>query len=139
MSLGGAGRRHLRRDRARALDRLDGTVDANVAPRTYSAAVGGRARGRLILPLRTRRPERDPVGLLDLLDALVLSGGADIDPALYGAEPAARDQGHRPRARRLRARAWPRGAIERDLPLLGVCRGMQLLNVACGAARSSRT
>jgi putative glutamine amidotransferase len=69
--------------------------------------------------------------LLDRLDGLVLSGGADVDPALYG-EPA------HPRLRRVdRLRdefelALVRETLRRDLPLLAICRGHQVLNVASG-------
>ena len=68
---------------------------------------------------------------LDALDGLVISGGPDLDPALYGAEPhEATDE---PRTRRDAAElALLTGALERDLPVLAVCRGSQLLNVARG-------
>ena len=68
---------------------------------------------------------------LDALDGIVFSGGADLDPALYGASPhAATDT---PRIDRDAGElALLRGALERDLPTLAVCRGSQLLNVARG-------
>ena len=71
--------------------------------------------------------------VLDSIDALVLSGGADVDPALYGQEPHERTAV--PRTDR---DAWEqaliRGAIARNIPFLGICRGAQLLNVALGGS-----
>jgi putative glutamine amidotransferase len=69
--------------------------------------------------------------VLDLLDGLVLSGGADIDPASYGADTDPRTTGARGERDRFEI-ALARGALERDLPVLGICRGMELLNVAYG-------
>ena len=67
-----------------------------------------------------------------MLDGLILAGGADIDPATYGAEPPPEDRRHAARsATRSRSR-WRARALERDLPVLGICRGMQLINVARG-------
>jgi putative glutamine amidotransferase len=69
--------------------------------------------------------------MLDRLDGVVLSGGADVDPSLYGERP-------HPRLRRVdRFRdefelALVREALRRDLPLLAICRGHQVLNVATG-------
>ena len=68
--------------------------------------------------------------VVPMLDALVLTGGSDIDPARYGAEPH-----EKTRSRPFRDEAEVRllhAALERDLPLLGVCRGAQLINVALG-------
>ena len=106
-------------------------IEVNVSQRTYSTRVaeaGGLPRD----PAARRGVRRVPEQLLDLLDGLVLAGGADIDPAAYGADPDPRDEGLRgpsATASSWRSRA---GALERDMPVLGICRGMQLLNVACG-------
>ena len=69
--------------------------------------------------------------MLDLLDGLILAGGADIDPSAYGAEPHEETIGTVPERDTFEI-ALARSALERDLPLLGICRGMQLLNVAPG-------
>jgi putative glutamine amidotransferase len=79
-------------------------------------------------------PPTDPerIGtLLDRVDGLCLSGGPDIDPALYGAEP---DQHLGPIERDLDEfeLALFRAADERDMPVLAICRGAQLINVARG-------
>jgi putative glutamine amidotransferase len=73
----------------------------------------------------------DPDQALALLDGVILAGGADIDPGSYGREAHPETVGTVP-ARDAFEIALTRAAIERDLPLLGICRGMQLINVACG-------
>lgn len=65
------------------------------------------------------------------LDGLILSGGGDIDPACYGAEPAPETDGI-DRARDAFEMAAIKAAEDRGLPVLAVCRGMQVLNVARG-------
>lgn len=77
------------------------------------------------------RLEADPEQLLDLLDGLMLAGGADIDPASYDHEPHPETVDSVPERDSFEI-ALARGAIARDLPILGICRGMQLINVACG-------
>jgi putative glutamine amidotransferase len=68
--------------------------------------------------------------VLDRLDGLLLSGGADVDPAEYGEAPASWTES-RP-ARDAGELLLLRAALERDLPVLGVCRGVQLLAVNAG-------
>jgi putative glutamine amidotransferase len=73
----------------------------------------------------------DPGLALDRLDGLVLAGGEDLDPAAYGARPDPATGP--PNEVRDRAElALLREALARDLPVLGICRGAQLLNVAYG-------
>jgi putative glutamine amidotransferase len=75
--------------------------------------------------------ERQPDEVLDLVDGLILAGGSDIDPVNYGAErhPATHDTVPERDALEL---ALTCRALERDIPVLGICRGMQLINVALG-------
>jgi putative glutamine amidotransferase len=74
---------------------------------------------------------RSPLELLDRVDGLMLIGGADIDPACYG---AAREPGTEPTYpdRDAFEIALLLGALAREMPVLGICRGMQILNVALG-------
>jgi len=69
--------------------------------------------------------------VLDGVDGLVLSGGGDIDPGTYGQEPAPELDVIDP-ARDAFELALVHEALERHMPVLGVCRGHQLLNVALG-------
>jgi putative glutamine amidotransferase len=73
----------------------------------------------------------DPDEILGRLDALMLAGGSDIDPAAYGATPHPLTVGVVP-ARDAAELALTRRALELDLPVLGICRGMQVINVALG-------
>ena len=72
----------------------------------------------------------DPVAVATRVDALVLTGGTDVDPALYGEEPHPTVRVDR--ARDDRELALLAAALERGLPVLAICRGLQLLNVWAG-------
>lgn len=74
---------------------------------------------------------RAPLELLDRIDALLLIGGADVDPSMYGAERAPATETTYPDRDAFEI-AMLRGAIGRGLPVLAICRGMQILNVALG-------
>lgn len=90
-----------------------------------------RAGGQALMIPPDPQLEQRPDEVLDLIDGLILAGGSDIDPAAYGAEPHPQTDGSVPERDRLEL-ALTRRAVERDMPLLGICRGMQLLNVAFG-------
>ncbi len=93
-------------------------------PRVYVDAVSAAGGLPVVVPLG------GPPATLELLDAAVLTGGGDVDPARYGGDPAAAREVDRDRdTHELAAIRW---AERRRLPLLGVCRGLQLLTVAFG-------
>jgi putative glutamine amidotransferase len=105
-------------------------IEVNVSQRTYSRGVAEAGGLPVILPPDDQTTDA-PEQLLAMLDGLVLAGGSDIDPASYGADPDPHTKGSWPERDRFEL-ALARGALERDLPVLGICRGMQLLNVARG-------
>ena len=100
---------------------------AALIPLVYVDAVE-RAGGRpLVVP-----PTEDAIEeTLDALDGIVFSGGEDLDPRAYGAEPHPETKGvHEARDRA--ELALLHAALERDMPVLAICRGTQVLNVALG-------
>jgi putative glutamine amidotransferase len=72
-----------------------------------------------------------PDDVLEGLDGLMLAGGADIDPGAYGVPRHPKTTNTRPVRDAAEIALFSR-AVERDLPVLGICRGMQLINVARG-------
>lgn len=106
-------------------------IPAIVSPASYVRAVQ-RAGGRPILLPPDPEDAADPEGVLDLIDALILTGGAgDLDPALYGEEPHP-ETGPIQEERDAYELALVRAATGRLMPVLGICRGAQILNVAYG-------
>ena len=108
----------------------DGDPPAFSVPCGYVDAVRAAGGTPLVLPPGEAEPER----LLDLVDGLILAGGGDIAPAAYGGEPhetiysvsEERDQFEFAVARAVLSRP--------EIPLLCICRGMQVLNVVCGGS-----
>ena len=102
-------------------------TEAALVPADYVRAVE-RAGGRpLLVP-----PSTDGVDeTLGAVDALIFSGGSDLGPELYGQDPHPETFGvheERDRAELTLLEA----ALDRDMPVLAICRGSQVLNVACG-------
>jgi putative glutamine amidotransferase len=94
------------------------------------AAAGGRP---LLLPPSEGPGGSDPSAetVVSVLDALVLVGGGDIDPALYGASPHPATAGVN-RRRDENELALVAAALGADVPVLAICRGLQVLNVHLG-------
>ena len=98
---------------------------AAVLPATYLEAVVAAGGTPLLLP-----PIGTDTSVLDLVDGLIVVGGADVDPGNYDAEP-------HPTTRSQPARdkhdiALTLAALEKGVPLFAICRGAQILNVALG-------
>jgi putative glutamine amidotransferase len=106
-------------------------VPAVMSPERYVRAVQ-RAGGRALLLPPDPEDARDPGEVLDLIDALLLTGGAgDLAPDLYGQERHP-ETGPVHEERDAYELALARAVLAREVPTLGVCRGMQVLNLAYG-------
>jgi putative glutamine amidotransferase len=108
------------------------TETAAMVPLTYVRAIA-RAGGRPLLIAPTPADLADPTELLGLLDGVLVTGGADLDAATYGAAPHPETEATSA-DRDAFELLLVRHAAERDLPCLGICRGMQVVNVAYGGA-----
>lgn len=96
-------------------------------PIAYVTAVQRAGGQAVLIPPAGGEPER----YLDFIDGLILAGGGDIDPSHYGGAPHPTLYGV-DAARDALELALARAAAQRDCPTFGVCRGMQVLNVALG-------
>jgi len=102
-------------------------LEAALIPYEYVRAVE-RAGGRAVLI----PPDEDGVEeVLDALDGLIFSGGNDMTPELYGAEADPETRGMNP-ARDRGELALLEAALQHDLPVLAICRGVEVLNVVRG-------
>ena len=97
-----------------------------LVPEGYVRSVVAAGGVPVLIPPTEVSPE-----ILDDVDAMVFTGGSDINPAVYGQDPAPGVERFLRPSRRGRARAHAHRAGQ-AMPVLGICRGMQLLNVARG-------
>jgi putative glutamine amidotransferase len=105
--------------------------DAVLLPLNYLTAIQ-RAGGLPVMIPPDPEFVEDPDQMLERIDALILAGGVDIDPAAYGAEPHEETEAGTSRVRDDAEIALVQRALELDMPVLGICRGMQVMNVALG-------
>jgi putative glutamine amidotransferase len=101
-------------------------LEAALVPAAYVRAVVSAGGVPLLVP-----PGASAEETLDAIDGLVFSGGSDLDPELYGEEAHPETDGV-VRERDDFELELMRAALARDLPLLAICRGSQVLNVALG-------
>ena len=101
---------------------------AAVLPSAYVSEVDKAGGIPLIIP-----PAGDMTQILDGIDGLLISGGPDIDPSTYKEEASEMTKEFFPEQDESEM-GLINGALERDMPILGICRGMQILSVAHGGS-----
>jgi putative glutamine amidotransferase len=106
-------------------------LSATLLPASYSAHIYAAGGQPVLVPPYEDMDDADAEALVRRLDGLVLTGGVDVEPARYGADRHPSVQASRP-DRDAMELLLTAAARARDLPLLGVCRGMQVMAVAAG-------
>jgi len=110
---------------------------ADLLPVMYADAIARAGGVPVLLPPASDDPDA-AVSVVARIDALVVSGGADVDPDRYGEEPHPRTTSWRP-SRDAWEVALLTSAAAANLPTLGVCRGMQVMAVAAGGTLHQHT
>lgn len=103
-----------------------GTAQVDVHMSAYAQGVIAAGGLPVQLPI-----DVDPLLIIERLDGLLLPGGTDVEPSLYGAESETDIYPPEPERDYLEFGLY-KGAVDRELPLLGICRGQQVVNVAAG-------
>jgi putative glutamine amidotransferase len=110
---------------------------ADLLPASYADAIVRAGGVPVLLPPASDDPDA-AAAVVERLDGLVISGGADVDPAQYGEQPGPRTGQARPDRD-----AWELALLDSaaaaNLPTLGVCRGMQVMAVAAGGTLDQHT
>lgn len=106
-------------------------VPSALVPHAYVRHVEQAGGLVVLVPPRLDADDALAAELLDRVDGLVMAGGADVEARRYGAHPHASMHASRPDRDALEL-ALARVSAERDLPVLGICRGMQVMAVAAG-------
>lgn len=104
-----------------------------VVPHDYVAAIERAGGVAVVLPPRADADDAMVRSLLQRLDAVVIAGGADVEPSRYAALPHPSVQEPRPDRDEFEL-AVARVSAELGMPLLGICRGMQVMAVAAGGS-----
>jgi putative glutamine amidotransferase len=107
------------------------SLPVHLLPARYAVSVRNAGGAPVLLPPGSDDPDGEARVVVSRLDALLLAGGTDVDPAMYGAARHPATEPARPQ-RDVWEAALIRAALDADVPVLGICRGMQILNVALG-------
>ncbi len=119
------------------------SMDADAATPAFRSQLHALARGALdalngvgadVVLVDSSRSTKDPQQLVSDVDGVLILGGADVDPAAYGEEPAVDNLYAVDPAADAFEIDLARRALDDGVPLLGICRGMQLMNVAAGGS-----
>jgi gamma-glutamyl-gamma-aminobutyrate hydrolase PuuD len=106
-------------------------VSVSLAQDAYHSLVAAAGARPLLIPQIAGDPEAGAAEVVEVLDGLVIIGGLDVTPSLYGADLDA-STGRTDLDRDRSDLALITAALDADLPLLCICRGHQVLNVAFG-------
>ena len=112
-------------------------LKVGVSPTTYAPGTNvyvgaAKAAGFTAVILPTVSTEEEAAKVMAGLDAIILTGGEDLDPAWYGESEISPGINDINAVRDTSDMLYIKKALELDMPMLCICRGMQLLNVACG-------
>ncbi|MBA2531351.1 MAG: gamma-glutamyl-gamma-aminobutyrate hydrolase family protein [Nocardioidaceae bacterium] len=108
-------------------------IPAALVPHRYVRQIQQAGGIAVLIPPMSEPTEAEAAVVLERLDGLLLAGGVDVEPSRYGQQPAPTVQAPRPE-RDASELALVQRAVQLDLPLFGVCRGMQVMAVAAGGA-----
>jgi putative glutamine amidotransferase len=110
----------------------EGFLPSHYLGQGYARAIAEAGGIPLVVPNVAGHEQQIAADAIQLADGLLLAGGTDLDPATYGQEIDPELTLHPDRSRDLMEAALVREARDRGIPILGVCRGFQMLNVAYG-------